>query len=90
MKTPTGSDAFPEFGERTMKSRDDDDGVGCTDDGFSLGPATVSPVDSVNLEKRKLLLERQNIDLQTGMRPIEKEPGTADEGWDLVSDLAAR
>jgi hypothetical protein len=47
-----------------MKSHDDHDGVGCTEDGFSLEPANGSPVDSVNLEERILLLERQNIDLQ--------------------------
>jgi hypothetical protein len=47
-----------------MKSRDDHDGVGCTEDGFSLEPVNGSPVDSGNLEKRILLLERQNIDLQ--------------------------
>ena len=74
-----------------MKSRDDHDGVGCTEDGFNLGPANVSPVDAVNLEERILLLERQNIDLQKLVCDLLKKNQELRTGrWDLVRDLAAR
>jgi len=74
-----------------MKSRDDHDGVGCTEDGLSLEPANGSPVDSVNREGRILLLERQNIDLQKLVCELLKKNEELRMGrWDLVSDLAAR
>jgi hypothetical protein len=74
-----------------MKSRDDHDAVGCTEDGFSLEPANGSPVDSVNLEERILLLERQNIDLQKLVCELLKKNQEMRTGrWDLVSDLTAR
>jgi hypothetical protein len=74
-----------------MKSRDDHDGVGCTEDRFSPEPANGSPVDSVNLEERILLLERQNIDLQKLVCDLLKMNRELRTGrWDLVSDLAAR
>ncbi|MDT7813665.1 MAG: hypothetical protein QOJ42_3581 [Acidobacteriaceae bacterium] len=74
-----------------MKSRDDHDAVGCTEDGFSLEPANGLPVDSVNLEERILLLERQNIDLQILVCELLKKNQELRLGrWDLVRDLAAR
>jgi hypothetical protein len=74
-----------------MKSHDDHDGVGCTEDGFSLEPANGSPVDSVNLEERILLLERQNIDLQNLVCDLlKKNQELRTRRWELVSDLAAR
>jgi hypothetical protein len=74
-----------------MKSHDDHDGVGCTGDGLSLEPANGSPVDSVNLEERILLLERQNIDLQKLVCDLlKKNQELRTRRWDLVSDLAAR
>ena len=74
-----------------MKSRDDHDGVGCTEDGFSLDPANGSPVDSVKLEERILLLERQNIDLQKLVCELLKKNQELRMGrWDRVSNFAAR
>jgi hypothetical protein len=90
--TPAGSDASPELvGSEPMKSRDDHDGVGCTEDGFGLESANSLPVDSVSLEERILLLERQNIDLQKLVCELLKKNQELRMGrWDLVSALAAR
>ena len=74
-----------------MKVRGDYVGVGCTEDGFSLGLANGSRVDAGNLEERILLLEWENSDLQRLVCELLKKNHELRMGrWDLVSDHAAQ